>query len=204
LPTAKKRPREKAGEDICTAKKWFGQKDGSPCKVCNACKKDDKDKCALYPYNSDCCKRQGKTGHHVIPKRCMMKDGKSFIKKKNGEKIKYNKDHAPCICVKGAARTDEHGEVHISFDFAEALAAQTTQSTPNPNTWTYSEASEMAAWSVHDKFPECSEACVKAQLDAYHKDELGIEDDTLLRADPLGKQPLAQVFSNMQPTQGAP
>jgi hypothetical protein len=33
--------------------------------------------------------------------------------------------------------------------------------------------------------PRCSEACTKAQLDAYHKKQCGLTDETKLRTDPV-------------------
>jgi len=32
--------------------------------------------------------------------------------------------------------------------------------------------------------PDCDEKCTKAQLDSYHKDRCGMEDDTEIRTDP--------------------
>ena len=140
--------------------------------------------CVLSPYSpSNCC--DGKTGHHVVPVHCFMppgarKDGVSGARYAGCEK--YNMSKAPCICVTGHDKsTGEHKLAHDSFDTAEDRHMVNGKA----GSWTYKQASETGAKSVNDA-TGCDEACTKAQVDRYHKDQANIKDDTPLRADSAG------------------
>lgn len=177
-------PKEKTRNADCSSKKWFGEKrdkDGQ-CTVCDSCRDSEKDRCRLMPYKPNCCKP--KTGHHVIPKRCFQKDGKSFIPNQNGGTIPYNADDAPCICVTGATRNKQHGKIHKKFDRLERDAGKADK------TWTYPQARDAAADAVNSVFPECKQGCMAAQLDSYHQDDLNMNNQTRLRANPSGKGPV--------------
>lgn len=180
---------QQAKADACQAKNSFRESKPEPCNVCEKCK-NDPDKCTLYPYDGDCCKAQGKTGHHVLPKHCMYPPGQAS-KGKKGQKYQdcqdYNPNKAPCICVTGtdkSGETTEHARLHDKFDQMEDSHKEPDGSA---GTWTYDEASAAGAQCVAKVFPECSEGCVKAQLDEYHQKEIGMKDDTDLRADSRGQ-----------------
>lgn len=160
------------------------------------CASDPDPECKLVPYNEGC--PGGKTPHHVIPVHCFM--GKGMRSKPKAERVAgtfsgakdYDPAKAPCVCVDGHTKTpgSMHGKMHAAFDAAEDAHLAST----NPRTagsWTYDQASDAGAKSVAGKDlgngKTCSEACVKHQLDNYHKDKTKINGSTPLRADSSGQ-----------------
>jgi hypothetical protein len=196
-------PQANAGKDICAAKKWFGSKTAPPCKVCAACKDEEKDQCTLYPaYKPNCCGKQNppKTPHHLVPVHCMMPSGeRAAANRANREPAKYegcekyNEDLAPCICVSGHGKDDgDHEILHDDFDPRE----DSFKKDGKAGIWTYAQARDAAAEST--KKLGCDDKCIKAQLDEYHTDQCGMDDGTKLRADSRGRsgKPAGLAVSN--------
>ena len=178
----------------CSAKKWFGEDSAKGCKACSKCEEKERERCRLTSFRPNCCKPPRSTPHHVLPKRCFQKGGKCFIPSPEGGTYPYDKDAAPCICVTGAARNKQHGRIHKKFDRAERTAGKKDQ------TWSYADARKAAGEAVQNEFEECTPECVGAQLDAYHQDELGMTDETRIRANPGGKGPIPRkALSNTAP-----
>jgi len=172
----------------CSAKKRFGAKSEPPCKVCSACQNEKKDECTLYPaYRPNCCGKLGKTPHHLVPVHCFMEPGERKAAKRASRKPqvykgceKYDEKDAPCICVtKGGKNAGDHEDIHNSYDAKEDAHKN--------RKWSYNQASNDAAESANEVFG-CDEKCIKAQLDAYHKDQCRIKGNQPLRADSGGKK----------------
>jgi hypothetical protein len=132
----------------------------------NACTRARR--CILVPYNNTgtvsslagngCC--PGQTGHHVLPHEMT----------KGGECPGYTKGSAPTVCVEGVNNTHgTHGMIHRSLkkmmdDYRNGWFGENT-------TLSYGKARDLGVKSIQRTFPEskCSEACLRAQLDAYYK-----------------------------------
>jgi len=173
----------KANATRCKAQKSFQKAQSPKCKNC-ACKGNPPE-CALYAYSPNCCP-ENETPHHVLPGHCFRKadiEGKAQGGLRTTPNYVY--EDAPCICVEGAGKEKEHGELHDKIDQKEKDHREA-----QGGTWSYAQASKAAAESVHELKEDCSEECIKAQLDDYHKKKPkpGIKDDTRLRADPWGKK----------------
>lgn len=194
--TARVRPftrKEKAKKAVCQAKGGFRNTLNKGCVECQCA--GDPPKCTLYPYKPNCCESQDQTPHHAIPAHCFMPEGqraaeegatkaKPVVKKREKGCSNYDLFDAPCICVTGSykhSRTPsgslaQHGKIHNKFDPAEADHGKN-------DTWTFANAREAAVESICSTFPECSEKCIRKQLNDYHRDRCGIGDDTPLRAE---------------------
>lgn len=144
-------------------------------------------RCLLQPYvpNADqkkaghsCCHPQ--TPHHLIEASAL------HVKGRKGKMIgddlhSYSEDAAPCVCAEGPTQNvGTHGLMHT---FQSANAAKC----PGGMT-TYKEAREHAAKTLKKVFPEsgCSQKCIEAQLDAYHR-KCGLKDDTPIKAVETGQ-----------------
>jgi hypothetical protein len=132
-------------------------------------------RCQLVPKEPSgkqpgCC--AGQTGHHLV-------EGASFEGISGITKYEYGK--APCVCVEGYNQSfGTHGIMH------------TFQSTAAPNTPTqnYSNARDTGASALNKTFPEseCNEDCIKAQIDAYHKKNNQINDNTQINTIKTGRR----------------
>lgn len=174
---------ERANATRCKAQKSFQKAQSPKCKNC-ACKGNPPE-CALYAYSPNCCP-DGKTPHHVIPGHCFQKADIGGVPQGNLDTTPhYAYNDAPCICVEGAGKEKEHGELHRSIDQKERQHREA-----QGGVWTYAQARDSAAASVHEVKKDCTEDCIKAQLNDYHrkKPKPGIEEKTALRADPWGKK----------------
>jgi len=134
-------------------------------------------KCMLVPYqksqqagssardgNSGCCK--GQTAHHVIPKSQFLQEYKKGEKRKKiSDCPKYSEKKAPCICVEGTShsRGGTHESIHTN------LESRIENGADSKGEWTYAKARDESIKSVKSVAPQCSSACLKAQLDNYHK-----------------------------------
>jgi hypothetical protein len=158
-------------------------------------------KCVLSPHSpraehedgtvtqGNCC--PGKTPHHVVPAHCFMppgeRAGRGDARYSGCEG--YSPAEAPCICVEGAGKEKDHGEIHKRVDKAEDKFLLDGQA----GSWTYKQASTAGSRAV-SKVTKCDEACIKAQVDAYHQQNDGtpnVKDDTKLRADSSGNRTLS-------------
>jgi Domain of unknown function (DUF4150) len=126
----------------------------------------------LIPYKKGC--PRGETPHHVIPHRQMKGRGGAT----------YTHGDAPCICVTGRNQhTKQHGKCHAICDPPELDAHKARR------TYTYEEASTNGAKACagaqnSDKpLDENSDEfkCIKAQLDAYYKDDCNMKDDSPMK-----------------------
>jgi hypothetical protein len=185
--------REEWRQNYCREYRQKANKKHGPCKSCggDATCPDDQPECILSPWKPNCCtKKNGvrQTPHHIVPKHCFMdKDGNGFAGSEN-----YSASQAPCICVTGKSKVKTHGKIHDDFDKKED-AARDSQN----GVWTYQQA-RTAGVNSTAKVTGCPEACLRSQLDAYHKKkpEPGIENDTLLRADSTGKAAISPALSS--------
>jgi hypothetical protein len=140
-------------------------------------------KCKMQPYKPDRCKP--KTGHHAIPVHCFMAPGARSLPKveqaafKYAGCSKYNPNKAVVICVSGEGKEKTHGRIHSIFDPLE-------DSPRNKGVWSYKQAENAAVKSVCSVIPDCSPKCIRAQIRYNHKQELGLEDQTKLRANSAG------------------
>jgi hypothetical protein len=158
-------------------------------------------RCMLVPYDrtktqGGCC--PGQTPHHLVPKHHF------------SSHPKYDQDNAPCVCVEGYSwhRSDEsyfpnakktHPMMHDLQDATErSLIDQVENDIANgvdtggrspSNAMHYDEARETAIAAHQNVFhdPECSEKCLRAQLDAYHN-QCGVGDDDLVETTKTGSQ----------------
>jgi Domain of unknown function (DUF4150)/GHH signature containing HNH/Endo VII superfamily nuclease toxin 2 len=167
------------------------------CKQAVACclisKKDDKKKCC-HPDT---------TGHHLVEVHCFTATGGRAGGKRLDGFGDYRDRDAPCVCASRARNEGSHGVMHAvqgqmegNFNAQEGAPLATwanagpllkpggTARGPAESKWDYSDARETGVMAHKMAFPHCNSECIRKQLDAYHKDELGLEDDTPVRSDP--------------------
>ena len=151
-------------------------------------------RCQLVPYRpkSGCC--PGQTGHHLVPKRAFK------------GRAAYNPNKAPCVCAEGFSwhRNDAsafpspektHPDLHDVQDYLEREAIDAPAPGRSPDAaMTYGETRNSAVSAHQAVFPQsgCDPDCLKAQLDAYHKEEAGIKEDEPIRT-PGGLRRLDQI-----------
>jgi Domain of unknown function (DUF4150)/GHH signature containing HNH/Endo VII superfamily nuclease toxin 2 len=153
-------------------------------------------KCMLTPYHPDrCC--SGQTGHHLVEVHgfCQPGDRDTPVSPFNGDggKRAYSQYHAPCVCAASPNSNweAEHGDLHSVQGIKENYAILTAASRQPPRSpdmaWTYGEARTAGVDAHAATFPNsgCSEACIKAQLDAYHE-QVGAQESTPLRTEKYG------------------
>lgn len=127
------------------------------------------------------------TGHHIIPDHCFFYTGgmrgKGDLSAFLCPGVRgYRDSEAPVILLTAdhdGGKSRHHGLVHAWFDPIEMTASL------GGNEWTYADARAAAADSIAQQFPP-SAATIEAALDAYFVDELGLDDDTVLRAGERG------------------
>jgi Domain of unknown function (DUF4150)/GHH signature containing HNH/Endo VII superfamily nuclease toxin 2 len=163
-------------------------------------------RCLLQPYKRKtdekgntafgCCEPQ--TGHHLIEKASFL-EGKVQIgtfpppnPPPGKTYLPYDENMAPCVCAEGTShnRGGTHELMHV-FQKASADACGPGKLpvpgvTPDPDflhVTTYGEAKISATKAFKEVFPtsECSDDCLKKQLDAYHE-QCGIDDNTRIKA----------------------
>ena len=153
---------------------------------CSSDKCQQARKCMLAPYNAPkkeypnthrCC--DGLTGHHVVPVQDFSKPGKPRGRPLNNSVKNYEEDLAPCVCAEGEDHKDyqdvppyqlkEHGLLGNAN-----IAARENKGLANGEKACYRDLSACGAESVHEVFPQCSAACIQAQLDNYHEMEAKI------------------------------
>lgn len=156
-------------------------------------------RCGLQPYKpTGCCKPQ--TPHHLVEGSALfsIRAGKkgasalaSFANGAPGSNtIPYNVNKAPCVCAEGVGH--DAGGTHELMHTIQSAAAmkQPKKSLSFANgtsgdfrAWTYGQAKNSAAQAFSTVFQQsgCSQECIKAQLDAYHR-QCGINDATEIKA----------------------
>jgi hypothetical protein len=148
-------------------------------------------RCALQPYKSSkshCCPQQ--TGHHLIEASALHDVGRGGSGSVPVAGVEgYSENLAPCVCAEGVNQnTGTHGMMH-AFQSAAAATARTgginlsDGSVIECKKTTYGTAKKKSIEALKKTFPEskCSEECVEAQLDAYHK-QCGMNDRTTIKA----------------------
>jgi hypothetical protein len=195
--------------------KCAGQK--GPPKCTEACRKAQK--CVLVKKSDDkkaCCEHET-TGHHLVEVHCFSPTGERGGSLEDLES--YNQNAAPCVCASQSRADGSHGVLHAVQGQLEG-AHNSKPGEPNcewedaggkikgkkkranaVSKWTYSEARDAGAKAHKIAFPNCNEDCIKKQLDAYHKDECGLDDDTPLRSDPGAPNRSAGKLSKKQQQQ---
>jgi hypothetical protein len=159
-------------------------------------------KCSLVPYEETktgkakngkgCC--PGQTGHHVLPGAMFGVDesGKATPGFKPCGKA-YDHNSAPTICLEGADnRSGSHGMAHSRLD--KKIVDYKTLA--KKNTIPYEDARDKAVAAVHEVNPQCSEKCLKAQLDAYYKNKMNCGKKSELKANSgIAESPGAEMGS---------
>jgi Domain of unknown function (DUF4150)/GHH signature containing HNH/Endo VII superfamily nuclease toxin 2 len=147
-------------------------------------------RCMLVPYkpgdkDQKCC--PGQTPHHLIEASAFLvpgSRGKGDVLRPEFENSKYDLNKAPCICVEGQNNTAaSHGLMHTYQGVRARKVAVDGR-------WTNEQATECAGASVNMVFPDskCGQACIEAQLKAYHEQEkVGIKPKQKIPASPSGK-----------------
>lgn len=159
----------------------------------------EKRRCGLQPYKpSGCCQPQ--TGHHLVEGSALFsiranKAGasalKSFANGASGSNtIPYDVNKAPCVCAEGVGHHagGTHELMH-TLQSAEAMKQPTKSlsfvdgSSKDFRAWTFAQAKNSAVKAFKTVFDQsgCSSHCIKAQLDAYHR-QCGINDSTEIKA----------------------
>ena len=161
-------------------------------------------RCMLVPYKRQdnkkggCC--PGQTAHHIVPKHHF------------ADFPGYNEGDAPCVCAEGHSwhRNDDspfnqqdktHPDMHDIQDAGERMAINFVSDAiedgqdvggRTPSTAMNYDEARTNGLSAHaqtfsDCDPPCSEECLKAQIDAYHRQKsVGVRDGSLLHTAPTG------------------
>ncbi len=119
----------------------------------------------LVPYKPGCGKKKGKkqTPHHLIPKRCFKRNRSNYVKG-------YDPNKAPCICVSGKNQhTGSHKACHRRFDPVERYHAEKKLPFSYKSAQAAAAQSAGGAMNPPGDLDKAEQACVAAQLDAYHK-----------------------------------
>lgn len=162
------------------------------------CKKAKK--CMLVPYSplkskgqTGCCK--GETPHHLVEVHCFTPPGGRSTRKVLSQFEGYDAYRAPCVCTTGSRYKDTHGQMHAIQNTAEKrcmdpAGGRSQMGGKNGSGWNFGTA-KAAGIQAHQKTfadagPDgkpCSEKCLAAQLDNYHKQHGVADDSTPVRAD---------------------
>eukprot|EP01013_Petalomonas_cantuscygni_P043535 TRINITY_DN8280_c0_g2_i1.p1 TRINITY_DN8280_c0_g2~~TRINITY_DN8280_c0_g2_i1.p1 ORF type:complete len:412 (-),score=40.15 TRINITY_DN8280_c0_g2_i1:753-1988(-) len=162
-------------------------------------------KCMLVPYEprsneGACC--PGHTGHHIVEAGSFFTVGRGGTSSAN-KRIKtstqntnYKAGKAPCVCVSGKNQYHgSHGLMHsiqgnsnrttgaiASVDIMDDEGKPKGQASLATNS--YAQARKNGLDAMAEVFPEsgCEEKCLQAQLDAYHKTEVGVGEDDEIRS----------------------
>jgi hypothetical protein len=146
-------------------------------------------RCMLVPYkpgdkHQKCC--PGQTPHHLIEASAFLVPGtrgKGDTLRPEFAGSKYDLNKAPCICAEGQNNTAaSHGLMHTYQGVRARKVAVNGR-------WTAKQATECAGASVSMVFPDsqCGQACIEAQLKAYHEQkDVGVKPDQQIPASPSG------------------
>ena len=151
-------------------------------------------RCRLSPHSdsgkSVCC--PGQTEHHLVEASSFGKGrgiGDDRIATFTNSPVAYDPAQAPCVCAEGTSHSmgGTHESMH-RFQKTEAqkvavaaagLATFGGGNTGPTRVTTYGAARDSSVSAFQQTFQKsnCSDDCLKAQLDAYHN-QCGIKDDT--------------------------
>ncbi|MCU7817077.1 MAG: hypothetical protein KZQ81_18250 [Candidatus Thiodiazotropha sp. (ex Rostrolucina anterorostrata)] len=112
--------------------------------------------------NQGCC--AGQTPHHIIPKG-QFKRSEAANAGKIDDCPGYDEDKAPSICAEGTSHSQggSHQRIH------DALEPQIKNGADANGQLSYEQSRDMSVKATRKAAPNCSTACLKAQLDKYHK-----------------------------------
>jgi len=128
-------------------------------------------RCMLVPFKPEgkqtgCC--EGKqTGHHLVEASSFFTRGRgntAGARRQPGCKG-YDTDAAPCICVEGNSQNiGSHGLMH-------SVQSHLSGKKGDGGKQSFQQATNTATTATNAVFPEskCNPACIKAQLDNYHR-----------------------------------
>lgn len=165
-------------------------------KNCSKACKDAK-ACVLKPKKEDkkfCCTPQT-TGHHLVEVHCFTPAGGRSAKERLPGFSRYDDNAAPCVCASEARSQGTHGILHAVQGAIEgaynSLKKQVRRAWPKAgrdggpgvSKWTYAQAREAGVFAHKTAFPHCNSECIRRQLDAYHKQEVGCNESTGVRTD---------------------
>lgn len=166
--------------------------------------------CQLVPYKPKeddpaCCPSQ--TGHHLVEASSFFETGRGDTVAESEANIlsvgvngdeKYDTGAAPCICAFGPSQwRGSHGQLHtIQGNLNKKAGSDSPGSLPKKNggpasvkTIEYGKARDngvAAAKKVNPK-ADCSDDCMKAQLDHYHKEKLNVDDKDKIKCVGTGR-----------------
>lgn len=161
--------------------------------------------CILAPKKNDdkfCC-HPNNTGHHLVEVHCFThvsgRGARSDQGGKISEFIDYRENDAPCVCASQSASDGTHGIMHDVQGHQERAYHAMRSADPDfvpyqfgghPNElsyWNYGEARDTGVAAHKKAFPDCEAECTRRQLDHYHQDQIGIQDDAPVRTDPVNR-----------------
>uniref|UniRef100_UPI003BEECC7A hypothetical protein n=1 Tax=Burkholderia arboris TaxID=488730 RepID=UPI003BEECC7A len=159
--------------------------------------KADRDKCRLYPYKPDRCKKLGKTGHHVVADRAFRLPGDRTGSGRKQLPGGISEGDGLVICLEGANRspTSEHGKAHLLYDAAELGLGKLGK----PPGTTELLKLEIAGAAAVAAVTGCNALKIEAQLRLYHQ-EKGMGPDFKVRADPTGAFTKGKTFEDLMPS----
>jgi hypothetical protein len=161
--------------------------------------------CTLQPKKNDkdfCC-HADTTGHHLIEVHCFSPTGDRGGQLEDLED--YRERDAPCVCASQSRSDGSHGVLHAVQSQIEGAyndlpgephcewldAGQKIRGSDHRENavskWKYKDARDTGILAHKTAFPHCNSKCIEKQLDDYHKDKCGLDDDTPLRSDPGAK-----------------
>lgn len=168
------------------------------CLTARACKLVPKD--APSGKKPGCC--PGQTPHHLVEASAFFKTGRGTSKSSKTSRLTiasggadgktgYDEGDAPCVCAFGPNQYQgAHGVLHTFQGAANKADSKTGEpvtfgngaSTTTPSV-SYAEARKNGAEALNKTFPKakCDKKCTEAQLDAYHKNEVGVGDNDRLK-----------------------
>ena len=159
--------------------------------------------CQLVPYEAKgdqakCC--HGQTGHHLVEAAAFHRTGRGTTATSKLKAIDivtdeegnytYSAKQAPCVCVFGTNQYHgTHGLMHAHQGASNAKLAVDKpltflDKTETKKAITYAQARDSSVAAVGKVHTEssCEPGCLKAQLDAYHKAGLGMEDGDYVKS----------------------
>ncbi len=166
--------------------------------------------CQLSPYKpkgkqTGCCPSQ--TGHHLVEASSFFETGRGDTKDESDANIlsvgtkgstDYNTGEAPCICAFGPSQwRGSHGQLHtIQGNLNKKDRSISEESLPKKRggpssvkTIEYGKARDngVAAAKKVNPTANCSDDCMKAQLDAYHKGQLKVDENDKIKCVATGR-----------------
>lgn len=153
-----------------------------------------------------CC--EGEQPHHLVESHGLCHEGErgTALDKFKG----YETDEAPCVCAQGSRWTKEHGAFHALVGQQENAAVAAAPDARKEYAWNYKQAKAAGVGAHKQIYPDsgCSDECLNAQIDAYHK-PLGVTERSTLRTGTQGlqdwqKKSSTEVIANMRDQLGAP